>query len=82
MYYIHAYGEQDDFSVSVYFASGDGDDKTEIVRVDTAHGTTHFHKLYRRDEPAPEVDWGLWETVTKFTENWREYARRYEQRSG
>lgn len=39
------------FGVVVHYDDADADATEEIARIDTAHGYTHFDKLYRRDQP-------------------------------
>lgn len=72
----------EDFAVVVFYRVPERDETVEIARVDTAHGYTHFDRLYRRDEPKERVDWGLWEAVRRLRENWRTYAESFERRGG
>jgi len=72
--------QPDDFAVVLRYNSSANEDSTAIARVDTAHGHTHFDKLYRRGEPKEAVDWGLWEAVEELIENWRGYAESYENK--
>lgn len=72
----------EEFAVVVFFRETDRRATVEIARVDTAHGYTHFDRLYRRDEPKERVDWDLWEAVGRLRENWRTYAESFRQRRG
>lgn len=63
------------FATVVYYGS-DGQ-RTEIARIDTSHGFTHFDKLFRRDQPKERVEMSVWEAERHLEENWRRYARRY-----
>lgn len=69
----------EEFSVSVYYRDPLIESDVEIARVDTAHGYTHFDQLYRRDGNKKPVDWSYWEAIEMLLENWRTYARRYEE---
>lgn len=51
----------------------------QIARIDTAHGYTHFDRLYRRDEPKEELDLDFGEAIELLEENWRTYASSYER---
>jgi len=74
--------QPDDFSVTVYYKDASRNEHIEVARVDTAHGYTHFDKLYRRDQPKDAVDWTYWEAVTELMENWRTYAQNYDSAHG
>lgn len=66
------------FAVVVYYNDPLSEKQVEIARIDTAHGFTHFDKLYRRDRPKDPVEFGPWEAVEHFDANWRRYADRYD----
>lgn len=66
------------FAVVVYYNDSVSEEQTEIARIDTAHGFTHFEKLYRRDRPKEPVEFGPWEAVMHLGANWRRYADRYD----
>jgi hypothetical protein len=70
----------DEFAVVLRYKTSVSDDSTVIARVDTAHGYTHFDKLYREDEPKDPVDWELWDAVEHLTDNWLQYARTHAQK--
>jgi hypothetical protein len=72
----------EEFAGVVYHRDPDAGENVEIARIDTAHGFTHFDRLYRRDQPKERVDWGLWEAVRRLRENWRTYAESFEKREG
>lgn len=59
-----------EFAAVVYYRDAASERNVEVAKVDTAHGYTHLHQYYRRDEPIVELDWGFWETVSKISENW------------
>lgn len=42
------------FAVVVFY--GSDAEKTEVARIDTAHGFAHFDRLYRRDQPKERVE--------------------------
>ena len=68
----------DDFAVVVYYNQPATEQRIEIARIDTAHGFTHFDKLYRRDQPKEPVSLELWDAVELMDANWRRYADRYD----
>lgn len=72
----------EEFSLSVYYSDPKTGSNVEVARVDTAHGYTHFDQLYRRDGNKKPVDWSYWEAIEVLLENWRTYARRYEETHG
>ncbi len=74
--------DPDDFAVMIYYKDASTEEEVQIARVDTAHGYTHFDKLYRRDQPKEAVDWGYWEAISELMENWRVYAESYENAHG
>lgn len=74
--------QPDEFSVTVYYRNASTEENVEVARIDTAHGYVHFDRLYRRDQPKEKVDWGYWEAVTELMENWRTYARNYDNAHG
>jgi hypothetical protein len=70
----------DDFVVTVYYRDEERDENVEIARVDTAHGFTHFDRLYRRGEPKERVEWDFWEAMDHLDRNWRTYAESFEKK--
>lgn len=67
----------EEFAVTVYYNDAETESNVEIARIDTAHGQTHFDKLYRRDEPKEPLDIGFWEAIERMEEDWRTYAAGY-----
>jgi hypothetical protein len=74
------FGNPEGFAVTVYFRDELSDTNVQIARIDTADGFTHFDRLYRRDEQKDPVDLSLWEAVEELSENWRTYAKMYDQK--
>jgi hypothetical protein len=72
----------EEFAVTIHYYDIDADETVEIARIDTAHGVTHFDKLFRRDQPKEELDIDYLEAETRLRENWRRYARSYERTHG
>ena len=72
----------EEFAVVVYYRDAETKENVEVARVDTAHGYTHFDRLYRRDEKKDPVDWTYWEAVEELIENWRRYAEQYDETHG
>lgn len=70
-----------EFAVIVYYSLSTGE-TVEIARVDTAHGYTHFDRIYRRDQPKDPVDWNWQEAEDELRENWRSYAESYDNAHG
>lgn len=68
-----------DFAVVLHYRDPGTDSEIEIARIDTAHGHTHFDKLYRRDQPKEPLDVGLWEAIEMLRNNWRRYAESYDR---
>jgi hypothetical protein len=62
---------------AVVLCYGHNGEYTEVARIDTAHGFTHFDRLYRRDQPKERVEMSVWEAERHLEANWRRYARRY-----
>lgn len=69
----------EEFAVTIHYYDTDADETVEIARIDTAHGVTHFDKLFRRDQPKEELDVNYLEAEMRLRENWRRYARSYAQ---
>jgi hypothetical protein len=85
-YHIHVHAEPDlneieAFSVTVYYNELP-DETVEIARIDTAHGFTHFDKLYRRNTPKKKVDADCFEAEEQLRDNWRRYAESYRELHG
>lgn len=68
-----------EFAAVVHYRNSKTDSEVEIARIDTAHGYTHFDRLYRRDQPKEPLDVGLWEAVAQLRNNWRRYAENYDR---
>lgn len=68
-----------EFAVIVHYDDPETDSNPEIARIDTAHGYTHFDKLYRRDQPKVPLDVDLWGAIAQLENNWRRYAESYDQ---
>lgn len=69
----------EEFAVVCYYNDPRTEERVEIARIDTAHGYTHFDRLYRRDQPKERVEMGLWEAVSVLRDNWRQYAESFER---
>jgi hypothetical protein len=69
----------EEFAVTVYYNDAETESNVEIARIDTAHGDTHFDRLYRRDEPKESVDVDFWDAIERLEDDWRTYAAGYEQ---
>ena len=68
------------FAAIVHYSTvGPPEREIQIARIDTAHGHTHFDRLYRRDEPKERLDVDVWEAVALLHANWRTYAERSEE---
>ncbi|MCH7660855.1 MAG: hypothetical protein IH933_09855 [Euryarchaeota archaeon] len=67
----------DEFAAVLYYES-DSSETTQIARIDTAHGYTHFDRLYKRGEPKDAVEMDLWEAWTHLKSDWRTYAESYD----
>lgn len=76
-----SFDEAEDFSVTVHYADPSTEETVQVARIDTDHGYTHFDRLYRRDRPKDPIDVDVWEAATLLEENWRRYARSFEDRS-
>lgn len=72
----------EEFAVTVHYYDNDADETIEIARIDTAHGVTHFDKLFRRDQPKEELDVDYLGAEKRLRENWRRYARSYDRIHG
>jgi len=70
------------FAVTIHYYDTDADETVEIARIDTAHGVTHFDKLFRRDQPKERLDIAHPEAEKRLRENWRQYARSYDRTHG
>ena len=69
-----------DFAAVIYFSPDDDPErKIQIARIDTAHGHTHFDRLYRRNQPKERIDVDVWEAAAFLKSNWRTYAESYER---
>lgn len=85
IYLLHAedfspHASPEEFVVTVYYREDPPGENIEIARVDTAHGVTHFDRLYRRDEPKDPVDWGFWDAIDHLDRNWKTYAESFERK--
>lgn len=70
-----------EFAVVVHYDDPKTESNPETARVDTAHGYTHFDKLYRRGQSKEPLDVGLWEAVGRLKNNWRRCAESYDSDS-
>lgn len=75
------FNDVEEFAVVVYYKQDDGS-KVQIARIDTAHGRTHFDRLFLQDPDKKDLDVSWYEAEEKLESNWREYARQYEQNHG
>lgn len=57
-----------------YSTAGPTERHIQIARIDTAHGYTHFDRLYRRDRPKERLDIDVWDALDLLHANWRTYA--------
>lgn len=71
------FDDPEELGVTIGYNDPTNDETIQIARIDTAHGYTHFDKLYRRDEPKEELDLDFWGAVERLEENWRTYASSY-----
>ena len=69
------YDRPEYFVANVHYETSASRSNVEIVRIDTEHGYTHIHQLYREHQPTVAFDGGLWEAMTTLRTNWRTYAR-------
>ena len=67
-----------EFAVVVQYDDPETESNPEVARIDTAHGYTHFDKLYRRDQPKEPLDVDLWDAIGRLENNWRRYAESYD----
>ena len=68
-----------DFAAIVHFSeASESEREIQIARIDTAHGHTHFDRLYRRDQPKERIEVDVWEAAALLEENWRTYAERFD----
>jgi len=68
----------EDFSVAVHYNDPNTEREVQIARIDTAHETVHFDRLYRRNQPKDtNVDFSVWDAEQHLEENWRQYATTY-----
>ena len=67
-----------DWSTQIHCDVAQVEEAIQIVRIDTSHGSSEIHRLYRRDEPVEPIDVdGFWEAVEHLCARWRWYARRH-----
>lgn len=72
----------EEFAVTAHYYDLAADETVEIARIDTAHGSTHFDELFRRDQPKVELDADYLDAEKRLRENWRRYARSYDRSYG
>ena len=72
----------DEFAVTIYCFNDDTDETIGIARIDTAHGVTHFDKLFRRGQPKERLDIGYLDAKKRLRESWRRCARSYDRTHG
>ena len=68
-----------EFAATVYYNDTETESNVEIARIDTAHGRTHFDKLYRRNEPKEPLDVDFWTAIERLEDDWRTYAASHER---
>lgn len=73
------YHTPEDFVVTIFYADATSETRVEVARIDTAHGFTHFDKLYRPDQPKEPVDLDFWEALAFLQGNWRTYAEMHHE---
>lgn len=71
--------EPDEFAVTVYYNDPTTETSVTVARIDTAHGYTHFDRLYRRDEPKHPEDDDFWEAIERLESDWRTFAEGHER---
>ena len=64
----------EEFAATIYYNDAEAKSNVEIARIDTAHGHTHFDKLYRCDEPKERLNVDFWGAIERLEDNWRTYA--------
>lgn len=74
------FDDPEEFAVTVKYNDSATGEAIQIARIDTAHGYTHFDRLYRRDEPKEPLDLDFWEAIERLEENWRTYASSHARR--
>lgn len=68
-----------DFAVVVHYSiAGPTERHVQIARIDTAHGYTHFDRLYRRDRPKERLDIDVWDAIALLHANWRTFAESHD----
>ncbi|WP_049969413.1 DUF7718 family protein [Haladaptatus cibarius] len=67
-----------DFAVTIHNNDDETESEVQVARIDTAHGVTHFDKLFRPDEPKASFDGTICDAIDRLTDNWRRYAESYE----
>jgi hypothetical protein len=84
-YFLTVSGEPDiddvdDFAVAIHYNDPAIQREVQIARIDTTHGHVHFDKLFREEQPKAPLDIdAYWEAEEVLREDWRRYARRYEE---
>lgn len=71
------YNHPEEFFVNVHYKTAEEYSNIEIALIDTEHGYTHFHQLYREHQPTKEFSGDFWDAMHYLEEDWRRYARLY-----
>ena len=71
--------DPDDWAVTVHYRDRTTGEAVEVAKVDNAHGQTHIHRFYRREDPREPVDWGPWEAMSRLMEKWKTFAEEHEK---
>ncbi len=71
------------FSVSIIYRDTTTLENVEIARIDNkSHGHTHFDRLFEDDNPKEPFNGNFWAACKYLSNNWENYARRYERNNG
>ena len=77
------YDDVQEFGVTVYYSTGKGEN-IDVARIDTDHGGPHLDRLFLEDPDKkfldPDLEWH--EAEKQLSDNWRDYARKYERNRG
>lgn len=67
------------FAVFVHYTPLDRSGReVQFARIDTTHGSPHFDRLHRRDQPNERLDVDVPETAGILKANRRTYAERFD----
>lgn len=79
------YEDANEWCVSIHYPGGiPNEPDTEIARIDTAHGSPHFHRLFSRGQPTTWLssDLPLAAAEKWLASEWAVYAEKYEEHHG